>query len=196
MDTDKDGHVTWKEFSDDVYGDDFSEDGTAPKTLLQYKKEKKLFAAADVDDDDKLSLSEFLIFRIPRRHSDTKQIVIADALDNYDVNKDGLIDVKEFLMEGDHEPDDEEFINTEKERFNDELDTDSDGFLTGDEILQWIDPDNREDAHDEADHLMSECDANNDNKLSPEEILDNHNIWVESDATDYGRHLLMNHDEF
>lgn len=83
----------------------------------------------------------------------------------------------------------------EREKFDAELDVNQDGFLGGDEILQWVAPNNRALAIEEAEHLMDETDVDLDDKLSVEEIVVNHMEWVDSDATDYGRQLLKNHDE-
>ena len=196
IDADKDGIVSWSEFVADMFGEEFSEEDADSKNLHLFKKDQKLFAAADMNQDQQLDLSEFVTFRIPRRHPSTKQIVYEDTMELYDLDKDGSINLEEFLREAAHDPDDTDFIESETERFKVELDTDGDGMLAGDEIFRWIDPDNKEDADDEADHLMTECDADKDNRLSASEILNNHDIWVESDATDYGKQLLMNHDEF
>ena len=195
MDTNKDGAVTWEEFETDMFGDDFSEQETDKKNKLLFKKDKKLFGVADRNNDAKLELTEYIIFRIPRQDAETRRIVLEDALENYDLDKDGSISLEEFLKES-NDGDDQDIGETDSDRFRDEFDVDNNGFLTGDEIFRWMDPDNTEDAHDEADHLMGECDSNKDDKLSAQEIINNHDLWVESDATDYGKKLLMNHDEF
>lgn len=195
MDTNKDGSVTWQEFVADMFGNDFSETETDKKTRLLYKKDKKLFTAADTNSDEKLDLTEYMIFRIPRKKPEMRRIVLEDTLENHDLDKDSTISMEEFLK-GSHDDDDKDFGETDLDRFRDDFDEDGNGVLTNDEIFRWVDPDNREDAYDEADHLMSECDLNNDEKLSAEEILSNHDLWVESDATDYGKKLLMDHDEF
>ena len=196
IDTNKDRLVSWKEHAEDMFGQDFSLKDADKKNQQQFNKEQKLYSASDLNNDTQLSMDEYLIFRIPRSHQETKKVIIRNALDNYDTNSDGVISLDEFLKETDHDANDHDFIESETERFKDEFDENDDGVLNDDEILKWVDPDNREDAHDEADHLMSECDTNSDQKLSADEILSNHHLWVESDATDYGRHLLLDHDEF
>jgi hypothetical protein len=60
-------------------------------------------------------------------------------LNEKDVDKDGKIDIKEFL--GDvHDQPQSEFYLTEKSRFTDEYDKNKDGFLSGDELNSWLIP--------------------------------------------------------
>jgi len=195
IDSNKDGFVTWDEFVEDMFGEDFSQTDSDTRTIQLFKKDKKLYGVADSSSDGKLDLTEYFVFRIPRTNSETKRIVYEDAMDNHDDDKDGAISIDEFLKANSDEGE-KDFGEMDSDRFRDEFDEDGNGVLTGDEVFKWMDPDNREDAYDEADHLMSECDADNDEKLSAEEIVNNHDLWVESDATDYGKKLLMNHDEF
>ena len=195
VDTNKDGVVMWEEFVEDMFGDDFSLTDSDARTVQLFRKDKKLFNAADVNSDGKLNLSEYFSFRIPRMSADTKRVVFEDTMENHDLDKDDAINMDEFLKAS-RDEDDKDFGEFDSDRFRDEFDEDENGVLTGDEVFRWMDPDNREDAYDEAEHLMSECDADKDERLSASEIINNHDLWVESDATDYGKKLLMDHDEF
>nr|XP_002129310.1 reticulocalbin-2 [Ciona intestinalis] len=204
VDVDKDGAVSWREHSDDAHGKGYgeespefanpeAEEGIEKKET--YLKDKKIFAAADRDGNEILDLMEYFNFKHPRRNPETSQVLIEDKLESLDANKNGGIDLEEYLKDTKNADEDEALAESETERFG-ELDGDGDGVLRGSELLQWIDPDNSEEADDEADHLMTESDKDEDGKLSPDEIVNNHELWVESDATDYGRQLMLNHDEF
>lgn len=203
VDDDKDGAVSWKEHCTDVYGAECAEQDecfTDPQTdedkanAFNYKKDKVLYKASDVNTDGILDFAEFVIFKHPRRSEATQRVVVKAKLEQLDADKDGSLSLEEFLTETKEQTTDTKTHKMEEERFKDELDTDGNGKLDEPEILNWLEPNNVAEAQDEADHLMSECDADNNQKLDVEEILDNHSIWVDSDATDYGRYLL-DHDE-
>lgn len=76
-----------------------------------------------------------------------------------DLNKDGKIDLKEFLGELFNQPSSEWFV-TEKTRFVEEYDTDSNGVLEGEELKLWLIPDINKTADQEATHLLSTADEN------------------------------------
>jgi hypothetical protein len=84
---------------------------------------------------------------------------------------------------------DKEWIISEKERFDNDLDKNEDNSLGTEEILAWIIPSNEEIATDEVDHLFSGADEDGDEQLSFEEVISNHDLFVGSEATDYGDHL-------
>uniref|UniRef100_H2ZBL9 EF-hand domain-containing protein n=1 Tax=Ciona savignyi TaxID=51511 RepID=H2ZBL9_CIOSA len=161
QDVDKDGAISWQEHSEDTNGKEYGEESPeftnptndeAVEKKQQYIKDKKLFAAADANKDELLDFLEFLHFKQPRRNDATSQVLLEDKLEESDANKNGGIDLDEFLKDSKNAGDDE-LGASESERF-DELDENDDKLLTGVEILQWIDPDNSEEANDEADHLM------------------------------------------
>jgi len=156
-----------------------------------YNRDKARFDAADIDGDEKLTETEFVLFKNPLKDEAVKTAVIAECLNAVDTDKDGKINLQEYLNDWHVPPNknDEDFIELETDRFNDEYDRNKDGFLTGDELLFWLSPDNTEIAIDEAEHLIDMCDEDEDEKLTPEEIVENHDLWVDSDATEYGAQL-------
>ena len=101
---------------------------------------------------------------------------------------DGKINFQEFIEERAKDPT-KEWLLTEKERFDSELDKNKDGFLDEAEIIAWVIPDNNEIATDEVNHLFAGADEDVDGLLSVKEIIDNHELFVGSEATDYGEHL-------
>lgn len=207
VDTDRDGRISWSEHCKDTFGEKFNEsdprvvnpneaDPEAMEIAKQFRKDKRLFKVADADQNNYLDFAEYHHFKHPRRSEQTKLVLIADKLEYADLDKDNAISLDEYIKDEKLSRGDEEPMESEEEKFHEELDKDENGLLQGDEIVEWIDPSNEEEAYDEADHLMEECDTDNDIKLSIDEIVTNHELWVESDATDFGRHLMLNHDEF
>jgi Ca2+-binding EF-hand superfamily protein len=156
-----------------------------------YNRDRARFDAADIDKDGKLTEGEFLLFKNPLKDENVKAVVIDEALKAVDTDGDGKISLEEYLNDWHVKPAnvDEDFDELETDRFNDEYDRNSDGYLTGDELLFWLSPDNTEIAIDEAEHLVDMCDEDEDEKLTPDEIVDNHDLWVDSDATEYGAQL-------
>jgi Ca2+-binding EF-hand superfamily protein len=167
----------------------FFEDGAEYNKM--YNRDRARFDAADIDKDGKLTEGEFLLFKNPLKDENVKAVVIDDALNAVDTDGVGKISLEEYLNDWHVKPTnvDEDFDELETDRFNDEYDRNSDGYLTGDELLFWLSPDNTEIAIDEAEHLIDMCDEDEDEKLTPDEIVDNHDLWVDSDATEYGAQL-------
>ena len=93
---------------------------------------------------------------------------------------------------GDHEP---EWVQKEREQFNEFRDHDKDGFMDLEEVKAWIIPADFDHSEAEAKHLIFESDADQDSQLTKEEILDKYDLFVGSQATDFGE-ALTRHDEF
>ena len=111
-----------------------------------------------------------------------------------DRNKDGKLDLNEFLGEW-KDPDNDnqeepDWVKEESDRFKNELDKNGDGILDSAELTAWISPDS--DAtivEEEVKHLMGESDDDKDGKLSVDEVIAHHDIFTGSEATDYGQAL-------
>jgi len=195
-----DGFADFNEVVEDIRGLDFN--GPEPDIFdsekkfhqeynKMYNRDRARFDAADIDGNEMLSESEFVLFKNPLKDEAVKIAVIAECLGAVDTDKDGKINLQEYLADW-HVPPikiDEDFNELETDRFNDEYDRNKDGFLSGDELLFWLSPDNTEIAIDEAEHLIDMCDEDEDERLTPEEIVENHDLWVDSDATEYGAQL-------
>jgi len=156
-----------------------------------YNRDRARFDAADIDHDGKLTEEEFVYFKNPLKNEEIKASVLAEALNSVDTDGDGKISLQEYLKDWHQTPTniDEEFMELETDRFKDEYDRDSNGFIEADELIFWLSPDNTEIAIDEAEHLIDMCDEDEDERLTPDEIVDNHDLWVDSDATEYGAQL-------
>jgi len=201
-DLNKDSFMTWGEACQENYSFDptkesdlknerQSESDNYQEYNKMYNRDKARFDAADIDHDGKLTEEEFVYFKNPLKNEEIKTSVLAEALNSVDTDKDGKISLQEYLKDWHQTPTnvDEEFMELETDRFKDEYDRDSNGFIEADELIFWLSPDNTEIAIDEAEHLIDMCDEDEDERLTPDEIVDNHDLWVDSDATEYGAQL-------
>lgn len=201
LDTDKDGEITYKEFAEELYGDDLKDKqhmDEKEKTELDRRIEnnKKMWAAADKNGDGKMNMEELEIMRNPHLSEATKKIFIEKYISKFDSNKDGAVDVDEYISTLKHNDDGDDenqkyWIPYEKEKFKTKHDSDGDGLLKGEEIYKWQGPVNLDQlAQHEVEHLMNECDADKDEKLTFDEILESHHLWLQSEATSFGQHLM------
>ncbi|CAG5088488.1 Oidioi.mRNA.OKI2018_I69.PAR.g11863.t1.cds [Oikopleura dioica] len=181
----------------------FPDDFAAKKEAGDYTVNWKEYVFTNwnihIDDEDHVakprSKSEDQILKFNQRNNEYNKIdqkaVLAEALNSVDTDGDGKISLQEYLKDWHQTPSnvDEEFMELETDRFKDEYDRDSNGFIEADELIFWLSPDNTEIAIDEAEHLIDMCDEDEDERLTPDEIVDNHDLWVDSDATEYGAQL-------
>lgn len=170
---------------------------------ISYKKmlsrDRRRWAVADKDLDDKLTREEFTAFLHPEEHPNMRDVVLQETTEDLDKDKDGKISVDEYIGDmyrpsgpNEVEP---EWVLSERESFSKHRDIDGDGYLTETEIRQWIVPNDYDTAETEAKHLIFESDSDQDQKLTKEEVLDKYDIFVGSQATDFGE-ALARHDEF
>ena len=62
-----------------------------------YNRDKARFDAADIDGDEKLTEAEFVLFKNPLKDEAVKTAVIAECLNVVDTDKDGKINLQEYL---------------------------------------------------------------------------------------------------
>ena len=196
-DANSDKKVTWEEYKTASYG--FMETDTENKE--EYEKmmarDKVRFDAADADNNGECTVDEFRAFLHPEEFEHMKDIVTKETMDEIDKNKDGFVDVSEYIgdmtrEEGEEEPD---WVATEREQFAKFRDVNKDGKLDMQEVRSWIMPDDYNHADAEAKHLIYEADDNKDGSLNKEEVLAHHDTFAGSQATDWGD-ALKRHDEF
>lgn len=195
-DEDNDGVLSWPEYLH-LFGVD-TEDEVAPDdtgdTGMTLQEEKAMWAVADVDNNGRLDLEEFEVFSNPEDHEQMHQFLINQTLREKDTNNDGIINFTEYIGDRGVQQD-KEWLVSEKDKFDNDLDLNRDGVIDLNEVHKWIIPDNDEIAIEEVDHLMATADENHDELLSYDEILDNQHVFVGSEATDYGNDLLGEHFE-
>lgn len=191
-DEDNDGVLSWPEYLH-LFGVD-TEDEVAPDdtgdTGMTLQEEKAMWAVADVDNNGRLDLEEFEVFSNPEDHEQMHQFLINQTLREKDTNNDGIINFTEYIGDRGVQQD-KEWLVSEKDKFDNDLDLNRDGVIDLNEVHKWIIPDNDEIAIEEVDHLMATADENHDELLSYDEILDNQHVFVGSEATDYGNDLLL-----
>ena len=142
---------------------------------------------ADSDGDGKLTKMEFQASLHPEDAEYMRDILVIETLEDMDTDKDGSLSMDEYIgdmykeLPGDGEPD---WVTQEKTLFGTERDKDGDGFMSFEEVKQWIIPDDFDHTLGEAKHLIVKSDMNGDSFLSKEEVLDQHDMFV--------GHLLLN----
>ncbi|KAH8302429.1 hypothetical protein KR044_006390, partial [Drosophila immigrans] len=198
--------IDWEAYRKTVYGFmdaldkeelEQEENGVSYKSML--KRDRRRWAVADLDLDDKLTREEFTAFLHPEEHPSMRDLVLQETTDDLDKDKDGKISVDEYIgdMYRPSEADEEEpeWVRSERQAFTMHRDLDGDGYLTETEIRQWIVPNDFDHAESEAKHLIFEADVDHDEQLTKEEVLDKYDVFVGSQATDFGE-ALARHDEF
>lgn len=203
QDSNSDNKIQWKEHMLSIYGFIYEEDAHHPEhdgfdTAGSIEKDKHRWKAADLNNDNELTLEEFQAFLHPEEFERTKNIVAQETLVEMDTDKDGYLSVEEYIkdmykVDGDEE--EPEWVPTEKEHFVSTRDSNKDGKLDVDEVRSWIFPEDYNHAHSEAAHLINVSDDNKDEVLSIDEVVLHYDVFVGSQATDWGE-ALSRHDEF
>lgn len=188
-DTNKDNKISWEEFEKKAY--DFLEDeNVEDKQLYEDMKarDKARFTIADGNGDGLLEGDEVGAFVSPEYYPHMHKQVVHETMDEIDKNKDGFITFKEYVddnsTEGE-EPEAEEWMKDELQKFNEERDTNKDGRLDEAEVKAWVLPDFAKSRLEEVEHLMTEADTDKDGKLSKEEMVSKYDIFVGSSSTAY-----------
>lgn len=212
LDIDKDGKVTWTEFSihfllakgyslakainlssKGIY-DDIAITPEEKEKLIRYK-----FRWAEADEgsiDGQLDKVEMMNFRHPEQSPSMIKRVATDLLENFDINEDNKITEDEFVnvpakFVGDNLSDDQK--KERKREYENYIDMDGDGVVTIEELKLYVDPRNLKRLWTEAENLISLADEDGDNKLSLKEVLENSELFLGSKMFDASRNF---HDEF
>ncbi|KAI1725696.1 EF-hand domain pair domain-containing protein [Ditylenchus destructor] len=193
-----DGKLGWQDYREMVYGPESQE--ISPDYAKMITRDERRWKVADYDSDGKLDRTEYGCFMHPEDCDHMRDIVVQETVEDIDKNKDGSVDLDEYI--GDmYRPDDypelngkePDWVNSEREMFKEHRDKNNDGKLDTDEMRDWIMPLGFDHADAEAKHLVGIADDNKDGKLSPEEIVAHYDTFVGSQATDYGEQL-QKHD--
>lgn len=100
-----------------------------------------MWIAADINNDGLLEDEEWTAFSHPEEHPAMLPFILKQTLREKDTNKDGEIDFQEFVGERAKEHD-KDWLQVEKQKFDNEFDKNKDGVLKGNEILSWVVPSN------------------------------------------------------
>lgn len=145
-DLDEDGFVTWKEHMKDNF--DIEDEATEPVNDIESQKmiaeDRSLWQAADLNSDGKLDRREFPPFNTPEEYEHMSEMLYHLTLIRRDVNGDGFLDIKEFLVDDNGQMPDRssETYISEKDKFETDYDLNRDGKLDKKEVLLWIVPNN------------------------------------------------------
>lgn len=137
-DTDEDGKVSWEEIVQDTYGSD-AEDLAAEDRLIA--DDKATFNLADLNNDGLLDKEEFKAYTHPEETPRMYPLLLEQALEEKDTDKDGSISFQEFLGNR-AKNEDKEWLLVEKDKFDHEHDKNQDGKLDSSEVLAWLVPSN------------------------------------------------------
>ncbi|CAI4225636.1 unnamed protein product [Auanema sp. JU1783] len=195
------GQIKWEDYREMVYG---SSTGEGQELAPEYKKmiarDEKRWAVADYDSNESLDRTEYGCFMHPEDCEHMRDVVVAETIEDIDKNKDGSVDLEEYI--GDmYRPEDypelngkePDWVQSEREMFKEHRDKNADGKLNEEEMRDWIMPVGFDHAEAEARHLVAIADDNKDGKLSADEIIAHYDTFVGSQATDYGEQL-QKHD--
>ncbi|XP_018611270.1 calumenin-A isoform X1 [Scleropages formosus] len=200
FDMNSDGLVSWEEYKNVTYA--AYEDDNDPDDGFNYKqmmsRDERRFKMANKDGDLVANKEEFTAFLHPEEYDYMKDIVVLETMEDIDKNGDGFIDLEEYIgdmynQEGD--PQEPEWVKTEREQFVEFRDKNKDGKMDKEETKDWILPSDYDHAEAEAKHLVYESDTDKDGRLTKEEIIAKYDLFVGSQATDFGE-ALVRHDEF
>ncbi|KAI4463241.1 reticulocalbin [Holotrichia oblita] len=197
--------VVWEDYRKLVYGfldsmdpneADKDDEGFSYKAML--KRDRRRWSVADSDGDDALSKEEFAAFLHPEETGHMRDVVVLETMEDIDKDKDGKISMNEYIGDmyrGEKNEEEPEWVKSEREQFSKYRDTNGDGYMTEEEVKNWIMPPDFDHAEAEARHLIYEADSDADQQLTKEEILNKYDLFVGSQATDFGE-ALARHDEF
>lgn len=169
------------------------------KSMLS--RDRRRWSVADRDGDDLLTKSEFTEFLHPEEYPRMRDIVVAETLEDIDKNGDGKLSVEEYIGDmyrgGSDAEDGEEpqWVRNERDTFKQYRDKDGDGYMSYEEVKNWVIPADFDHAEAEARHLINEADTDADEKLTKDEVLAKYDLFVGSQVTDFGE-ALTRHDEF
>jgi len=199
-DKNNNGIISWSEYYESVFGmlkpEDFGEQSLTMDEMVA--RDKRRFETADVDQSMGLDKQEYGSFLHPEDFDHMKMITVQETLEDLDTNKDGKIDVDEYINDMYHptiKPDEEpDWIKEERTHFKKIRDSDGDGYMDLNEVKNWLMPQEYDHTEAEAEHLIIECDEDENGYLSYDEILKKYDSFMTSQATNWGE-ALEYHDE-
>ena len=198
-DTNHDGKINWTEYRQNTYGHLSDEQLLAQSNGFSYtnmlKRDLRRWSQADQDNNSFCTKEEFRAFIHPEEFDHTRDLFAVETLEDLDRNKDGYVDVNEYLGEvvkpDEPEPD---WIPMARKDFKEQKDLDGDGKMNKSEISAWIMPSTYNQSKAEAKHLIYTADDDKDGDLTIAEIVAHHDAFAMSMATQWGDSLKPTKD--
>ena len=82
-DENKDGKITWEEYSKNSYGPEELEDGADEETKKMLNVDRRRFDTADKDKDGSLTMEEFVRFTHPESSSEMEDIHVLETIEGW-----------------------------------------------------------------------------------------------------------------
>lgn len=188
--------LTWDEYSNKEYEHLLSlskqaEDPTQSARIREsyesaIRRDLRRWKAADLNQDEKLSLEEFKSFLHPTNHD----LLVEEKLEQLDENKDGKISFEEYIADQESSKEKNRWLNEVSSKFSKHLDSNQDNYLDKSELSRTVSKSELyEHSVAEAKQLMQIADLDKNHRLSKEEILQAYHEFVNSHATDFGEAL-------
>lgn len=190
IDGDSDGKLTLAEVLRDLEqwsGEDGGE--LSQKSALTWDFERQKFKVADADKNGLLDTQEFPAFFFPETHDGVLELMTKAALEVKDVDRDGLLTLREFWHVGDDEVPD--LSEEAKEDFA-KLDKDGNGSLDLDELKAW--ESGRFHTEEDMKKLFQVADKDGDMHLTAEELGDARELIAGSSAQYHFMEWAAHHD--
>uniref|UniRef100_A0A8C9JEZ6 Reticulocalbin-3 n=1 Tax=Panthera tigris altaica TaxID=74533 RepID=A0A8C9JEZ6_PANTA len=189
-DTDRDGRVGWEELRNATYGhyepgEEFHDVEDAETYKKMMARDERRFRVADQDGDSMATREELTAFLHPEEFPHMRDIVIAETLEDLDKNKDGYVQVEEYIA-GLSPVNGVLPLVPFKQRRRPRPGK-AKGAARGPLVRSGRGPDGAPGGHGP--------EPPDDGRLSKAEILSNWNMFVGSQATNYGEDLTRHHDE-
>ncbi|XP_023230558.1 calumenin-like [Centruroides sculpturatus] len=195
--------ISWELYKNFTYPDVFlqmqnSEDLEKMKEMI--KRLEKRWAKADSNKDNLLTREEFKDFLHPEESDRTKDIVIDEAMEDVDVDKNNEVSLEEYMEHSKNvageEKNDPNWSQGQQGHFVNYLDKNKDGSLNKDEFKDWILP--PYDRHEaEAWRLISLADQDRDTKITKQDILNNFQFFMALQPPEFWMDdNQKRHDEF
>jgi len=188
--------ISWEQYINLTYPEDIikainstdkpedvpSEDPNFKNYIVMYKRAERRWKTADKNNDKVLVKEEFKDFVHPEESEHSKNILVEEAMEDMDSDKNGEVSLDEYIkhmteVSQDEEKQDPQFWQNQQSQFATYLDKNKDGVLNKEELNEWLVPDY--DKHEaEAVRMIHDTDDNQDQLLDKEELLKNDDYFL------------------
>lgn len=195
--------ISWELYKNYTYPDmylEMQDSEELAKIKQMIKRLEKRWAKADSNKDNLLTREEFKDFLHPEESDRTRDIVIEEAMEDVDVDKNNEVSLEEYMEHSrsvaGEEKNDPSWSQGQQGHFVNYLDKNKDGSLNRDEFKDWILP--PYDKHEaEAWRLISLTDIDRDTKITKQDILNNFQFFVGLQPPEFWMdENQKRHDEF